>query len=1029
MLRAKHLGQSFDTDCKSFNLQLVAIRGQSLSLFGVSRIGSSVCVHLDEFAPSLLLVPIDPAFDELDELEEETRTALDGESPVIEDMTWEAQVKAIFFSKNQKHAVIRVTCASVQAFFMARKHFKKKNNKVFHVCDDYAPVLQLFHQAPTLSYQSWIDLSNATPVTRKRTTCNFEYRVKNVLSLHLAPDQSPQPKILKCYYAIQAVSRDGALQSKPLHPNPDRLCDRVITARLGFAWTGESKMFHTETHSLLPSSDSSIIHHDSEVDLLQAVRDVIVNFDPDDLVFYPDHIDPFVYTYKRAMVLKSVERCCGWERLIGNAPSMFRDRFQTRTREMLNCMNAIRKKVTVRVESAALDIVSAHKDLRATPLKTPLPSRYAVNTWVRSGEYDRCHQLLATEIDLIFGLENDNSLHVEFASISRIVYTPLTDTVSRGEQIRVWNALSMIWQRQSKFVNRYDLRNGPLKFSSKLWPPTFQDPPEPERAVRLREECFRDLEAKKKYWDRNNRIAAFVESMAKAEQAAEAEKAMAKADKKAKIEAEGGNVLKPLAAFYDEHVRVGILDFASLYPSIIMGYNISFDTVIQNVNFLHDPEVNYIVASINASETVAIVQNYPGVMPELLKTLVSERRRVKKRMEDETGFQKTCSNKQQEALKVCCNAAYGFFGAEKRGSILGMKPLMFVVTSLGRYLQKQAVRYLYDTYRSGPKNEGIISIYGDTDSFFVRLEVDEPHPQYFESQVAAIGKKFKMGEAFNWDYVVNHYKTRGPKPPPLDITTFSLQHKLNAVLYLIFSKLAEEICHENHYPSSVGLEFENLSSSIWLGNVKKCYMYEMWNPSNPSQIQKMKITGMPTIKREYCPFTRNVLYKLSEMLLKREAPDRIKAFILESMENLGRAPISQLQISKNFKGKAFYKTWTQTHLQIVLKLEAEHRKPVTPNERVYFVMTKGRAKKFMRSELPSKVDVSDIDYQYYMEDQFYRPVAKVLQFTPEIMHFDLLFYEALQRVVCKAKHILSVFDSDDAEPLTLEDLNKRRKVM
>ena len=372
MLRSNNLRVSPDeAKATAFNLQLVSIRGSSLSCFGVSPEGLSVCLHIDEFAPTFLLVPIDPAFDELDDLEEETRTVLDGEEPVIQDMEWVERVKAIYFTKNEKHKIVRVTCTSVNAFFLARKHFRK--NKKFHVCDDYAPILQFFHQSTEIAYQSWVDLSNARPVARKRTTCNLEYRVKDVHALRLAADQTAQPKILKCFLALQAVSRDGVLHSKPLHPNPDRLCDRVVSVRLGFAWTGESSMFHTETHSVLPCDDA--VWHASEAELLQAVRDAIVNWDPDDLMCYPDHIDPFVYMFKRATLLRRVNECCGWERVVGNAPSMFRDRFQCRTRSQFSCLAALKKKVTVRCEDYSLYVASAHKDLRSSPVKSSFPSR------------------------------------------------------------------------------------------------------------------------------------------------------------------------------------------------------------------------------------------------------------------------------------------------------------------------------------------------------------------------------------------------------------------------------------------------------------------------------------------------------------------------------------------------------------------------------------------------------------------------------------------------------------------------------
>jgi len=86
----------------------------------------------------------------------------------------------------------------------------------------------------------------------------------------------------------------------------------------------------------------------------------------------------------------------------------------------------------------------------------------------------------------------------------------------------------------------------------------------------------------------------------------------------------GGLVLEPKKGFYDQFVL--LLDFNSLYPSIIQEYNICFTTV------KHD-----------ASKDEDSLPDYPeegqpqGILPKLLANLVERRREVKRLMKGASG--------------------------------------------------------------------------------------------------------------------------------------------------------------------------------------------------------------------------------------------------------------------------------------------------------------------------------------------------------------------------------------------------------
>ncbi len=115
-----------------------------------------------------------------------------------------------------------------------------------------------------------------------------------------------------------------------------------------------------------------------------------------------------------------------------------------------------------------------------------------------------------------------------------------------------------------------------------------------------------------------------------------------------------------------------------------------------------------------------------------------------------------------------------------------MKTVMYVVTSLGRYLQKFCCTYAGTKY-------GIKTIYGDTDSIFTIYPPDGLAPEAsIEDRCQRVGELYDMkdffgpGLPFDWAHVVNHYATR--KKHPLDILTFLYDHQLNAIYYLVNHK-------------------------------------------------------------------------------------------------------------------------------------------------------------------------------------------------------------------------------------------------
>lgn len=170
-------------------------------------------------------------------------------------------------------------------------------------------------------------------------------------------------------------------------------------------------------------------------------------------------------------------------------------------------------------------------------------------------------------------------------------------------------------------------------------------------------------------------------------------------NKKAKYQ--GGLVFEPEKGLHKNYILV--MDFNSLYPSIIQEFNICFTTVERSN--LTDDELPKVPTKSDM-----------GVLPKLLQQLVTRRREVKNLMKDSklSPIEKAQLDIKQMALKVTANSMYGCLGYVN--SRFYAKPLAMLVTNKGREI-------LMDT-RQLAESLGLTVVYGDTDSVMIDTRCD-----------------------------------------------------------------------------------------------------------------------------------------------------------------------------------------------------------------------------------------------------------------------------------------------------------------
>ena len=164
----------------------------------------------------------------------------------------------------------------------------------------------------------------------------------------------------------------------------------------------------------------------------------------------------------------------------------------------------------------------------------------------------------------------------------------------------------------------------------------------------------------------------------------------------------GGMVVEPIEGI---HFDVIVLDFASLYPSIIKVNNLSYETVRcphEECKKNMIPQTNHWACTKKNGLTSLII----GSLRDLRVNYYKNQARKK----DITEEDKQLYTVVTQALKVILNASYGVMGAE-------IFPLYFLpaaesTTGMGRHI-------ILDTIEKC-KESGIDVLYGDTDSIFVK---------------------------------------------------------------------------------------------------------------------------------------------------------------------------------------------------------------------------------------------------------------------------------------------------------------------
>lgn len=202
----------------------------------------------------------------------------------------------------------------------------------------------------------------------------------------------------------------------------------------------------------------------------------------------------------------------------------------------------------------------------------------------------------------------------------------------------------------------------------------------------------------------------------------------------------GGLVVEPKEGI---HFDVVVMDFASLYPSIIKVRNLSYETVRcghEECKKEIIPQTNHWTCSKKNGLTSLIIGSLRDLRVNYYKSLSK-----KETLTDDQRQQYTVVS---QALKVILNASYGVMGAEIFP--LYFLPVAEATTAIGRHTILETIKKC--------EVHGIEVLYGDTDSLFLKNPTPEQIHLIIEQAKKDHGVDLEIDKTYRYCVLSNRKK-------------------------------------------------------------------------------------------------------------------------------------------------------------------------------------------------------------------------------------------------------------------------------
>ena len=247
---------------------------------------------------------------------------------------------------------------------------------------------------------------------------------------------------------------------------------------------------------------------------------------------------------------------------------------------------------------------------------------------------------------------------------------------------------------------------------------------------------------------------------------------------------EGATVLEAQTGAYYRPITA--LDFAGLYPSIMIAHNLCYSTLVMDPKYENVAGVEYESFQIG-ERTYKFAQNVDSLLPSVLKELKAFRSQAKKDMAKATGIMKDVYNGKQLAYKISMNSVYGFTGAGK--GMLPCVPIASTVTAKGRSMIEETKNYVEANFEGAKVRYGD-SVTGDT-PLLIRMSDGSIHTKRIDELASEYHSADGGKESSPGNYEV--WTEKGFTPVERVI-----RHKTTKKLFRVLTHTGVVDCTEDH---------------------------------------------------------------------------------------------------------------------------------------------------------------------------------------------------------------------------------------
>lgn len=435
----------------------------------------------------------------------------------------------------------------------------------------------------------------------------------------------------------------------------------------------------------------------------------------------------------------------------------------------------------------------------------------------------------------------------------------------------------------------------------------------------------------------------------------------------------GAYIHEPIPGIYED-VVCG--DFQSLYPSILMAYNVCYTTYVprelddvipdEDCNVFEFEQEEPLVVTRKVDDEIIDDSDAPegfdnketnlekekkkkkkkethivkyrfrflkktedpaseGLIPRIVRGLVEKRAYVRDVLlkKEKVPLRRAILEARQLALKMCANSVYGFLGISKGAKYPLMQAALFV-TAKGRELLMRVRKYIDETY------PGASIIYGDTDSVMYKLPqiTDRKMCRYWGERLCQEITGVKVGDPLPG--------TDPKSTNPEDKHKVAIKGLFKSPLALIYEKSMRILIFKKKKYASFYIDGEGEFKKIAVrgpGGVILHYLDKF-------EILKR---GIVVARRDNCIALREIYQELLEMALLRKCFMDTFVKLIDFLQNLleGNIPYKKLKVVKQLG--SVYKSENNPMRLFSERLRKEG-KQISPGDRLEFLIFKGESR-------------------------------------------------------------------------------------